>query len=308
MVRLSEHFLTTTCPECGSHSLELDEIRGELHCKDCGFIIIEKGIDLGPDWMNKGDRKKNQSRIGPTRSIWSPESTQSTEIGWRNTDSKGVAIPAKNLGQVYRLRKWQRRLRHQTTSKKNLITGFKGIERLCTNMGIPKNTMENAKVIFKRASDLNLIQGRGIECMVATVVYLACREYNIPRTLNEISEETNVNRKDIGRASKILMKKLDFKLKIVKPSDYIIRFCSKLQLEEITIRKCLELIHDLEEAGYTSGKNPSGLAASVIYISSNITNKPRTQAEISEVSGISEVTIRKRYQEMMKILKVNLTC
>lgn len=307
MVRLSEHMVTGSCPECGSTSLELDHQRGELLCIDCGMVLMEKGIDLGPDWTTGKDGTKDPSRAGPARKAWSPEGVQSTDIGWKDVDSYGASIPLKNRGQIYRLRKWQRRLRHQRTSQKNLIRGFYEIERTSNSLDLPPKVIEDARTLFKKASDLNLIQGRGIECMVAASIYTACRDFNVPRTLNEISEKSGISRKEIGRAFRKLAKDLELGLKVTTPSDYIHRFCSKLQLDDETLRCCLDVIRKAEESGYISGKDPVGIAASAIYIASLMTGQTRTQEEISWASGITEVTIRKRYKEIIKRLGLKVT-
>ncbi|RLF57031.1 MAG: transcription initiation factor IIB, partial [Thermoplasmata archaeon] len=40
----------TKCPECGSTNLRRDYSRGELVCEDCGLVIDENIIDMGPEW------------------------------------------------------------------------------------------------------------------------------------------------------------------------------------------------------------------------------------------------------------------
>ena len=43
-----------------------------------------------------------------------------------------------------------------------------------------------------------------------------------------------------------------------------------------------------------------GLAAAAVYAASLLTNEKTTQAAVSEVADISEVTIRNRYHELLE--------
>ena len=63
---------------------------------------------------------------------------------------------------------------------------------------------------------------------------------------------------------------------------------------------------ELEEKELDSGRGPTGMAASVIYIASVLGNKRRTQREVAEVAGVTEVTIRNRYKEIVQSLNIEL--
>ena len=47
-------------------------------------------------------------------------------------------------------------------------------------------------------------------------------------------------------------------------------------------------------------------AASIIYIASVLCGKRRTQREVAEVAGVTEVTIRNRYKELIQNLNIEL--
>jgi transcription initiation factor TFIIB len=65
-------------------------------------------------------------------------------------------------------------------------------------------------------------------------------------------------------------------------------------------------VEEADKIGFTSGKDPAGIAASAIYIATLTTGQTRTQGEVSKASGITEVTIRKRYKEMIKKLDLQI--
>ena len=56
----------------------------------------------------------------------------------------------------------------------------------------------------------------------------------------------------------------------------------------------------------TSGKGPTGMAAAAIYISAIQCNERRTQSDVAEVAGVTEVTIRNRYKDLIENLGINI--
>ena len=49
----------------------------------------------------------------------------------------------------------------------------------------------------------------------------------------------------------------------------------------------------------THGKSPTGVAAAAVYVASRLGNTARTQREVADISGVTEVTIRNRYKEIV---------
>ena len=62
----------------------------------------------------------------------------------------------------------------------------------------------------------------------------------------------------------------------------------------------------LEEREMDSGLGPTVIAASTLYIAGILNNQRRTQREIAEICGVTEVTIRNRYKEISKSLDLDL--
>ena len=55
----------------------------------------------------------------------------------------------------------------------------------------------------------------------------------------------------------------------------------------------------------SAGKDPMGLAASSIYLSSIKTGETITQSNIAEAAGVTEVTVRNRAKELRNKLEFN---
>ncbi len=303
----AENATETVCPECGSRRLVNDRERGELVCQSCGLVIDNNFIDRGPEWRAfDSDQRMKRARTGAPMTLTIHDKGLSTMIDWRNRDSYGRAISSKNRAQFYRLRKWQRRIRVSNAIDRNLAFALSELDRMASALGLPRNLRETAAKVYREAVKKNLIRGRSIEGVAAAALYAACRQCSVPRTLNEIAEVSRVSRKEIGRTYRFLSRELGFRLLPTSPSDYVPRFCSALTLKSEARNQALEILRKAAECELTNGKGPTGVAAAAIYISSVMSGERRTQRDVAEVAGVTEVTIRNRYKELAEKLDIEI--
>ncbi len=295
------------CPECGSTQLVRDYERGELICKNCGLVIDESYIDQGPEWRAfDSEQTESRARTGSPMTYTIHDKGLSTDISWKNKDSFGKSIPTRNRAQLYRLRKWQKRIKVSNAAERNLSQALQELERMSSNLSIPQDVRETAAVIYRKAVKQNMIRGRSIEGVVAGSIYAACRITNVPRTLDEIASVTRVKKKEIGRTYRIMSRYLKLNIMPSKPEDYVNRFCSKLKLSMEARKKATEILKMAEDNDLTSGKGPTGVAAAAIYIAALMSQERRTQRSVADVAGVTEVTIRNRYKEITEKLSLNI--
>lgn len=295
------------CPECGSPRLIRDYRRGEFICQDCGLVIEETYIDSGPEWRAfDSEQKEKRARVGAPITYTIHDKGLSTIIDWGNKDYYGKAISVRNRAQLFRLRKWQRRIRISNATERNLAFALSELDRLASALGLPKSVREIASVIYRKSVEKNLVRGRSIEGVVAAALYAACRQAGVPRTLDEIAAYSRVDRKEVGRTYRFIARELGLKLMPTSPADYIPRFCTALGLSGEVQKKAIEIIKKAEEKELTSGRGPTGVAAAAIYIASILSGERRTQREVAEVAGVTEVTIRNRYKELAEKLGIEI--
>ena len=182
----------TKCPGCGSTHLSKDYSRAELVCKDCGLVIDEDIIDHGPEWRAfDSDQREKRARTGSPMTYTIHDKGLSTMIGWKNRDSYGKSIPTRNRAQLYRLRKWQRRIRISDATERNLAFALSALDRMSSALSLPRNVRETAAMIYRKAALKKLARGRSIEGVTAAALYAACRQCLVPRTLDQISNIAN---------------------------------------------------------------------------------------------------------------------
>jgi len=294
----------TKCSDCGSRDLKLDDARGERVCGDCGIVLEENIMDMGAEWRVFSDSKgTNQVRGGERLTNMLHDKGLSTAIGWEDRDFSGKGI-TMNRAQLHRIRKWQKRVRISNAKERNLAVALAELGRLCSQMGLPTQLAEASSDIYRKANDANLCRGRSIDAVVAASVYVACRLENLPRTLDEVAAQSRTGRKEIGRTSRMLQKRLKIRMTVPRPMDYNSRFCSDLGLSADAESYAWELQQRLIDGEYDVGRGPVGLCASTIYVASRLVGTPRTQRECADVAGVTEVTVRHRYKEVLKALSL----
>ncbi|MHC1605255.1 MAG: transcription initiation factor IIB [Candidatus Methanofastidiosia archaeon] len=295
------------CPECGSSRLVKDFDRGEVICANCGLVLKDKVFDMGPEWRAfDSEQKEKRGRVGSPMTFTIHDKGLSTMIDWRNKDVHGRDISPASRAQIYRLRKWQRRIRVSDAAERNLAFAMAELDRISSHLGLPRSIREAAAIIYRKAVEENLIRGRSIESVTAACLYAACRQRGVPRTLEEMAEHSRVDKKEIGRSYRFIIKELSIKLNPTNPIDYIPRFASQLGLSSDVQNRAVEIIGKAVKIGLTSGRGPMGVAAAALYIASIEKGERRTQRDVSEVAKVTEVTVRNRYKELQERLEISI--
>jgi len=296
------------CPECGSTKLMRDYECAEIVCMNCGFVIAAKLADRGPEWRAFDDEQRaKRARVGAPLTYTIHDKGLSTMIDWHDRDIYGKRLSPGQKAQIYRLRKWQRRIRVSDATERNLAFALSEISKIANSLNLPKNILETASVIYRKAVKEHLIRGRSIQGVTSAAIYVACRQCGLARTLEEIAHASNINKKEVGRSYRFLIKELNYFIPPLKPSQYITKFSNQLtmqgKVEEIA-HKILTTARDLK---LTSGRGPTGIAAAASYIASVLTGERKTQREIAEIAQVTEVTIRNRYKELVERLMFEIT-
>jgi transcription initiation factor TFIIB len=310
MVRTRERHVNkrSVCVSCGETSFTEDYVRGENICTSCGLVVSERISDRGPEWRAFTTEERNaRARTGAPMTLTIADRGLSTTIDWRNKDANGRALTSTTRAAIYRMRKWHIRSRLHSSQHRNLGIAMSEMERLSSQLGIPRDVRETAALMYRKTLAKRLVRGRRIESIVAASVYLACRIHRIPRRLDEVAAETNVDRKQIGHSVRSIVSHVNIDVPLASAKDLIPRLSSDLLLEGKTVRKATEIIRNAEERFVTIGKDPGGIAGAALYIAGIIEKDRRTQREIANVSRVTEVTIRNRYKELVRVLGISIS-
>ena len=277
------------CPECGSRNIITNFIKGEISCDDCGLVITENIIDPGQEWRayNHRDESKKARTGGPTMPMFHDEGLGSvTYTEWGN--------------KYPRLRKRQ----YLTNKEKTLASSLIEIERMCSALKLPKNIKEATSVLYRKAMKQGLTNGRSMEARTTAILRIICEQYGVPRSIEEITDISRVEQKEILRTYHYLKRELGIKLSVVSPTEFVPRLCSELNLTGKVREFAKRIIQEAEKKELTNGQGPIGIAGAAIYFAAKLNKERRTQKKVSAVTGITECTIRKHYREMSEQLEI----
>ena len=180
------------------------------------------------------------------------------------------------------------------------------IDRLSSQMSLKKSVKELAATLYRKLVVKRLVRSRSIDALAAAAIYAALRLRRLPRSLKEISKHSHLDDKVIGRYYRLLVRKLNLRMPVPDSMNYVPKLIIKLDLPGEMQEKVLEVLQQAKDhRGLTTGKDPRGLAAGAIYIASILTDNRVTQREIAIAAGVTEVTVRNRYKELVRKLQIN---
>jgi transcription initiation factor TFIIB len=299
--------LVDKCPECGSSNLIHDYDTGETVCGDCGLVLYEQMMDKGPEWRAfTQEEKASRSRVGVPTSYSVHDKGLSTAISQVDRDAFGRKLPLSTRLQMWRLRKWQIRSRVHSSIDRNLAQAMAELDRLSDKVYIPPPIKEKAAVTYRKALDKGLVRGRSIAAIAAAALYAACRGSGTPRTLREIAEASLVDKKDVARCYRLLLRELDVHMPIADPLTYVSKIAERTGISGKTQGIAIGILREARKKRAAAGKDPMGLAAAALYIACLKNNEKKTQKDIAEAAGVTEVTVRNRYKTLKKQLDLEL--
>ena len=299
--------LVDKCPECGSSNLIHDYDTGETDCGDCGLVVYEQMMDKGPEWRAfTQEEKASRSRVGVPTSYSVHDKGLSTAISQVDRDAFGRKLPLSTRLQMWRLRKWQIRSRVHSSIDRNLAQAMAELDRLSDKVFIPQPVKEKAAVTYRKALDKGLVRGRSIAAIAAAALYAACRGSGTPRTLREIAEASLVDKKDVARCYRLLLRELDVHMPIADPLTYVSKIAERTGISGKTQGLAIQILRIARKKRAAAGKDPMGLAAAALYIACLQNNEKKTQKDIAEAAGVTEVTVRNRYKTLKKQLNLEL--
>lgn len=303
------------CPECGSVNLIFDHDTGENVCGDCGLVLSTQLLDKGPDWRAfTPEQKATRSRVGPPKTLSSYDSGLSTAIEQIDHDAFGRKLPLSTRLQMWRLTKWQKRIRIQLPGEKNLAQAMPELDRLSDSLDIPPSTREEAARIYREAVKKRLNRYGSINVFIAAALYAACRQHKIPRVLHQIAQASQegidrvvkARKKEIARCYRILLKELKISVPIEDPLSWVSKISETVEISGETQGRAYRIICDAKAKKIPLGRSPRGIAAAALWIACKQNNEPKNQKRIAEAADVTAVTLRDRAKSLKEGLNLQV--
>ena len=280
-----------------------DEERGEIICSSCGQVLTE-GINRSDSRPTHNlDGFLSNSQTGPKSSLTFYDKGLNTNINARNVDFAGKRISSKTISRFKSMRVWDSRSKSKASGR-NLISALLLLDGVKQKLGLSNAITEHIAFIYRKASVLGLIRGRGTAEVMAASVYAACRENGIPWSLDEVADTLNITKKKLSNCYRILIDRLDIKPELASPLDCLSKFCSILEVKEKTKRCAFDILKQANSKRILSGSKPAVVCAGALYLACIANDENIPQSTIAEKVQISSPSIRKSLSVLNKALSV----
>jgi transcription initiation factor TFIIB len=306
--------LETCCPECKS-SLVDDVQSGERICSMCGIVVLEQLADYGPESKSSS----LEERIKTTRASGQTTFSQhdlgiATEISISTKDFSGKTINYQVANQMNSLRKWQQRVRVSSPRERRLANVLSMIGSTCQNLSLSDNVLETASMIYRNLDNYIEVKGKSVACIAAATIYMACKQCNVVRSLEEVCSGVGGN-KDLKMRTKLaakyyrmlVMELGSVTAPVITMDKYISKISNLTNTDVRVERLALEIADKTKDQNVADGKAPNGIASAYLYIASLLLGQNVLQRDVSSVAGVTEVTIRNRCKEILSSYKLSIT-
>jgi len=283
----AQYATTSQCPECDGR---VTTNTAETICEDCGLVIDEQRIDLGPEWRSfETDHRK---RTGAPLTVARHDRGLSTKIGQDSTDANGNTLSGRKRRQLERLRREQKRGKWQSKAERNLSHGLSEVRRLTSALGLAESIRDQACQLFRSAQSADLLRGRSIEGMAAASVHGACRCNGLARTIDDVIAVAQVDRQRVRNCYRTLNAELGLPATPMTPSMFVPRLASELGVPDPVRRRAEAFAEAAADTPITTGASPSGFAGACIYKAAAECDYELTQAAVTDAADVSPVTLR----------------
>jgi len=260
---------------CEHPDIELDE--GQKVCVCCG-TILGSHIDESAEWRIYAETEGNPSRTGGVTNELLPEASYGSMMMRKRTP--GQSDESKSIGK---LSSWSL----SSHGERSWMGIFDAIQNSCARIGLPRAVIQDACATFKRVEDARKTRGESRRALMAGAVFVACRQHNATRTHEEVSGLFHVSIralcKGLARFESEVSSVLNTQLGIAE------RICAEMNVTETERTQILLVLTELPEMEHTPKTIVSGVVCHVL--------KGRL-ADVSKVSGVSAVSIRKMVEKL----------
>jgi len=298
----NEEINDQNCPICGGTKIVSDKNSGEHVCGTCGMVLNETLVDPGPEYrVFSLAESEDRRRTGTGYSYSIYDKGLSTVIKG-DRDARGNKLDYETQRRMRRLRRQDNRSKVNETHARNLSIAMAELDRMATELHLPKNVKEGAALIYRKCLKEDLIRGRSIDAFVAASIYASCRLEKVPRPLKRVSKLSTREHSEVAMTYRLMLRELNLKPPVDGPFKFVPSIASKLKVKQGTERLAVEILRKGDEAKELMGKDSRGLAAAALYMACQRNDDRRVQREIAEAAGTTEVTLRNRYKGLKEAI------
>ena len=274
---------------CSCKDSREELVDGNYVCTVCNSII-GRYIDNGAEWRFYGaeDSKGNDpTRCGlPTNELL-PDSSLGSMIGYTSNESYDIRIMRK-------YHSWN----SMSYRERTLFNIFEMLSIHALNNGISKSIIDEAKVLYKQVSEAKISRGDNRSGLIASSIYVSCKNNKVPRSTKEIAKIFNLKTATLTRGCKKFQEIMKINMESTTADDFINRFCSKLGLDNGRKDLCRKVVQIAEDNSLVSENTPPSVVAGSIYLCNIVYAWNISKKDLATACDISQVTVSKCYKKL----------
>ena len=285
------HFSSSglVCPDCGSRDIEQHDASGNSICTECGVVVEENAIVSAVEFSEGAGGAS--SMVGQFVSA---------------TSSKAYTGGGAGGGGLRGARYGFSRDSRETT----LANGRRKIQEIASRLRLGGHYVDAAHRLFTIAVERNFVQGRRTTHVVASCLYIACRQEKSQHMLIDFSDALQVNVYILGTCFLKFRRLLGLKLEIIDPALYVYRFAAHLDLDEkanAVALTALRLAARMKRDWIVAGRRPAGICAACLLIAARAHGFSRHQTDVTKILRVCGFTVQSRVKEFEFTPTANLT-
>uniref|UniRef100_A0A7S3GB43 B-related factor 1 n=1 Tax=Palpitomonas bilix TaxID=652834 RepID=A0A7S3GB43_9EUKA len=259
------------CPSCESSAFDIESGTASAICTNCGYVLYEDDIvqEIGFQESSSGQASVVGQYVG--------------ESGVRTIDPSG-------RGYI------------SDSREITLENGRRKIVYLCGLLNLNSHISEAAQRFYALAAQNNFLRGRKSVQVAAACIYVVCRREKTPHLIIDFADALQTSVYTLGSCFLQFARLMNLRLPLIDPSLFIHRFASKLEFGAKThsiAMTALRLVQSMKRDWMVTGRQPSGICGTALFIACRIHGFDRSVREIVAVVRVGEMTVKKRLSEFV---------
>lgn len=171
------------------------------------------------------------------------------------------------------------------------------VERMVTELDLGEQHSQMAHQIFKQTIKSEY-EFPSYDAVVPAVVYLTDRVIGPELTLGDVADVARRDLQYIQTVAESINSELGLPIKLQTPENLLMNRLDNLSLGDYQteFKRLLGAVED----SYKGSHSPASVAAALTYLGTKIFDLDLKQQDISDEFGVTKVTIRKRYPEIIE--------
>lgn len=291
-----------SCPECNSTKFYIDHETGERICSTCGLVIDQTAVI----YRGPAVRAFSPEEYTEKQSHGDPQRQSNTKMAEGSIihvmDIKVPGMSREDKIRFYRIRRQQIRALTKDSFDRNLVIAMGRLSTITSQLKTSNMLHEEAAKIYRQSLNRGLVKGRDINQIITACLYAAYRVHGVYIQLSTLEKVSKESEKDISRCYRLILKTLKLKVKLDRVNRFIPPAIEKLGLSQAVESRCVEILNVAHEKKSLNGRSPSGMASAILYVVCREKNLRVTQKMIADAVGVTEVTLRNRYKQLIEDL------